>query len=245
MVIGLLCSLMNCCFIFWEGWTAVSSIATGVGSIATALMAFIALRSLWQNDKQLDELKKQREEETRARLVFEIVSYEHLFLLKITNVGKSTAYDLTCCIKSKLIDNHFSDYIKSTFERNNQKRFVMVPGRSLYFYLSPIHTTRRTHIIDGVSYTSEVIDHWLNQYQNEAIVITGSYCGKYEIKECFSINDFMGDSIVVHDDEVLALQGIIKEIKRNYEKCNSIPVLLDRINGMLLNDMETNNITEM
>ncbi len=236
---------MNCCIIFWEGWTSVSAIATGVGSIATAVMAFIALRSLLQNDKQLDELKKQREEETRARLVFEIVSYEHLYLLKITNVGKSTAYDLTFCINSKLIDNHFSDYIKSIFERNNQKRFVMVPGRSLYFYLSPIHTTQRTHIIKGVSFTSEVINQWLNQYQNEAIVITGSYCGKYEIRECFSINDFMGDSIVVHDNGVLALKDITKEIKRNNDSCKSILVLLDRINGTLLNDTETDNFTEV
>ena len=39
---------MNCCIIFWEGWTSVSAIATGVGSIATAVMAFIALRSLLQ-----------------------------------------------------------------------------------------------------------------------------------------------------------------------------------------------------
>lgn len=236
---------MNCCFMFWEGWTSVSAIATGVGSIATAVMAFIALRSLLQNDKQLDELKKQREEETRARLVFEIVSYEHLFLLKITNVGKSTAYDLTFCINSKLIDNHFSNHIKSIFERNNQKRFVMVPGRSLYFYLSPIHTTQRTHTIAGVSFTSEVINQWLNQYQNEAIVITGSYCAKYEIRECFSISDFMGDSIVVYDDEVIALQGITKEIKRNNERCKSIHVLLDRINETLLNDTDTNNITKV
>ena len=235
--------MMNCCFI-WDGWTAVGAIATGVGAIATAVMAFLALRSLLQNNKQLDELRKQREEENRARLIFEIITYEHEFLLKITNVGKSTAFDTVFCIKSKLIDHHFSEYIKSIFERNNQKRFVMVPGRSLYFYLSPIHTTQRTHTIDGVSFTSEVINQWLDQYQNEAIIITGSYCGKYNIHEEFSINDFVGYSIIVHDDEVLALQGITKEIKRNNENCKSIHVLLDRINETLLNDSETGINTE-
>ena len=235
--------MMIYCLI-WKGWNAVAAIATGFSAFATTAMAFIALRSLLQNNKQLDELRKQREEETRARLVFEIVAYEHEFLLKITNVGKSTAYDTVFCIKSKLIDHHFSEYIKSIFERNNQKRFVMVPGRSLYFYLSPIHTTQRTHTIDGVSFSSEVVNQWLDQYQNEAIIITGSYCGKYDIHEEFSINDFVGYSIVVHDEEVLALQGITKEIKRNNENCKSIHVLLDSINEKLLNDTERGINTE-
>ena len=210
---------MSVCCVYWQGWTAIAALATGVSAIATAIMAFIALRSLLQNKKQLDELKKQREEENRARLVFEIVSYQDLFLLKIMNVGKSTAFDVQLCINGNLIENHFSDYIKSIFEQNNQKKFVMAPGRRLYFYLTPIHTTQKTHKIDGVDFSSEMINQWLEKYKTEPIFITGSYCGKYEIQEKFSINDFMGTSLIVYDNTTLALQDIGKELKKINEKC--------------------------
>ena len=210
---------MKICCIYWQGWTAIAAIATGLSAIATAVMAFVALRSLLQNKKQLDELKKQREEENRARLVFEIISCQQIFMLKIMNVGKSTAFDVFLNIKSKLIEEHFSEYIKSIFEQNNNKRFVMAPGRCLYFYLTPIHTTQKTHKIDGEVFSSEMINQWLEKYKAEPIFITGSYCGRYEIQEKFSINDFMGTSLIVYDNTTLALQDIGKELKKINEKC--------------------------
>lgn len=210
---------MSICCVYWQGWTAIAAIATGLSAIATAVMAFIALRSLLQNKKQLDELKKQREEENRARLVFEIVSYQQIFMLKIMNVGKSTAFDVFLDIKSEVIEKHFSEYIKSIFVQNNNKRFVMAPGRCLYFYLTPIHTTQKTHKIDGVDFSSEMINQWLEKYKDEPIIITGSYCGRYEIHEKFSINDFMGTSLIVYDNTTLALQDIGKELKKINEKC--------------------------
>lgn len=210
---------MKICCIYWQGWTAIAAIATGLSAIATAVMAFVALRSLLQNKKQLDELKKQREEENRARLVFEIISCQQIFILKIMNVGKSTAFDVFLNIKSKLIEEHFSEYIKSIFEQNNNKRFVMAPGRCLYFYLTPIHTTQKTHKIDGEVFSSEMINQWLEKYKAEPIFITGSYCGRYEIQEKFSINDFMGTSLIVYDNTTLALQDIGKELKKINEKC--------------------------
>ncbi|MBQ3944794.1 MAG: hypothetical protein II670_04195 [Alphaproteobacteria bacterium] len=210
---------MSICCVYWQGWTAIAAIATGLSAIATAVMAFIALRSLLQNKKQLDELKKQREEENCARLVFEIVSYQQIFMLKIMNVGKSTAFDVFLDIKSEVIEKHFSEYIKSIFVQNNNKRFVMAPGRCLYFYLTPIHTTQKTHKIDGVDFSSEMINQWLEKYKDEPIIITGSYCGRYEIHEKFSINDFMGTSLIVYDNTTLALQDIGKELKKINEKC--------------------------
>ena len=95
----------------------------------------------------------------------------------------------------------------------------MAPGRCLYFYLTPIHTTQKTHKIDGVDFSSEMINQWLEKYKAEPIFITGSYCGRYEIQEKFSINDFMGTSLIVYDNTTLALQDIGKELKKINEKC--------------------------
>lgn len=206
---------MNMICILWNGWTAVAAIATGLSAFATAIMAGVTVRSLTQNKAQLDEIKKQFDEENRARLLFEIVSVQDLFLLKIVNVGKSTAFDVHFTIKSKLIDNHFSMDIKSCFEETAQKNFILVPKRCLYLYLSSVYTSKN-HTIFDKKYSSTIINDWLDKYKNEKIFITGQYCGKYKINEEFSIADFIGmeHCIVIHDDITIALQEINKEIKK-------------------------------
>ena len=75
--------------------------------IANILMALFALIAIWQNRIQLHELKKQYNEDSRARLVFEIVAKQNSFLLKINNVGKDTAYDVRLNIHSDILENHF------------------------------------------------------------------------------------------------------------------------------------------
>ena len=47
-----------------------------LSSIASFGMIFITYRSLLQNKEQIDELKQQREEDERARLVFSIIVYQ-------------------------------------------------------------------------------------------------------------------------------------------------------------------------
>ena len=82
-------------------WTAVSAIITAI----TALVAVIAL---WQNKQQLKEMRQQWLEDRRARLSFGIISNDGLFLLRITNVGKETAYNISITLTGVLIDNHYS-----------------------------------------------------------------------------------------------------------------------------------------
>ena len=203
---------MNIICVLWNGWTAVAAIATGLSAIATAIMVGMTMRSLSQNKAQLAEMKKQFEEENRARLLFEIVSYQNTFLLKIANIGNTTAYDVNINIKSKLIDEHFSDEIKSYFEQTNKKNHIMAPLWCLDLFISPNHSTLQTHTIGGKTYSSDQTNKWLETYQNEKIFITGKYCRKYEIQEEFSISDFIGKSLIVHDSISLVLQDISREI---------------------------------
>ena len=79
-------------------WTAVSAIITAI----TALVAVIAL---WQNKQQLKEMRQQWLEDRRARLSFGIISNDGLFLLRITNVGKETAYNISMTLTGDPIDN--------------------------------------------------------------------------------------------------------------------------------------------
>ena len=210
---------MNCCN-FCLDW---STIATGSSAIATFIMALIALISLLQN-------KNQFRNENRARLVFEIISYQNKTMLKIMNVGKSTAYDVQMCFKSNLIENHYSKSIKSVFEKISEKKLVMAPGRCIYIPLTPAYTTKQTsHTIGGQIFTSDSINKWLDEYKDEKIVITGKYCKKYKIKEEFSITDFLGFSAIVYDDNTMALQDIKEELKQNNDNSSSIITLLETI----------------
>ena len=93
--------MIVCCSIC-ANWTAISAIATGLSAIATMVLAIFAFISLLQSKKQIKEIKNQQEEDTRARLFFEIVSQDNHFYLKITNAGKSTAYRSSWLTKGNL-----------------------------------------------------------------------------------------------------------------------------------------------
>lgn len=110
-------------------WTAVIAIITAI----TALVAVIAL---WQNKQQLKEMRQQWLEDRRARLSFGIISNDGLFLLRITNVGKETAYNISMTLAGDPIDNHYSEAIKNSYTRLQNQSFAIEAGVSKYFYLS-------------------------------------------------------------------------------------------------------------
>lgn len=205
-----------------------------IGIIANLLMALFALIAIYQNRKQLLELKKQRDEDTRARLLIEIVSNRGLFLLKITNVGKETAYNTKLCIQSEMINNHFSKEVKNRFNKINTLRTIIVAGRSLYFYISPIKQTDTTHQIRDEYFNSAEINKWLDTYWNTPIIIKGSYCGRYIINEEISIKDFVGTgSIVVIDDATIALQEVSKGLSCKNNLHRPIQENIDNISNSM------------
>ena len=161
--------MIICCSIC-ANWTAISAIATGLSAIATLVLAIIAFFSLRQGKNQLKEIKNQQEEDTRARLIFEIVSQDDHFYLKITNAGKSTAYNIQLSIKSALIDNHFSPEIKSIYEKINQRNLIMVPNRNIYYPISPIISDPSVSIeVCGKNYAAKNIKEWIEQNKETTI----------------------------------------------------------------------------
>lgn len=79
-------------------WTAVSA-------IITTITALVAVMALWQNKQQLKEMRRQRLEDRRTLLSFGIILNDGLFLLRITNVGKETAYNISITLTGDPIDN--------------------------------------------------------------------------------------------------------------------------------------------
>lgn len=217
-----------------------------LSSVANSLMALFALIAIWQNRKQLLELKKQYNEDSRVRLTFEIISDKGLFLLKISNVGKATAYNTRIIVESSMLDNHYSNTVKSQYEEIKRFNATLVAGRNLYYIISPIKTANEsTYRIGMESFNLDVINKWLDMYWKTPIYITGSYCGIYDIKEVLSLQDFMaGGSIIVEDSSTIALKEISRGLSCKNDSYRPIQENIEKIMN-IINQISTekkNNI---
>lgn len=57
---------------------------TAIGAIITALMMVATFYTVYQNSKQLNELKRQWNESNRPRLYGRISNYQHAYFLRFT-----------------------------------------------------------------------------------------------------------------------------------------------------------------
>lgn len=188
-------------------WNAISA-------IVTAIMALIAIISLCQNRRQLRILKEQWREDNRARLNFSVIVNDELYLLKISNIGKETAYNIKLNLSGDLIDNHYSDSIKDLYKKLQSRAIAIEAGVSKYFYISRVKSLDGGPIQirgDKAAHTQESVNKWIDDNRDKPLKITGSYCDKYDINESFCISDFIMDgSLRLKDDLVASVQGIKK-----------------------------------
>lgn len=161
-----------------------------INAISNIVMAAIALISLlyslylgWTN-------RKQRQEDLRARLSISIVDWHNKYMLKVTNVGKETAYRVTLKVSGKPISENLYSFVREVFEKLSSISFCLEAGNSVFYLISPTeHWKKEEGIGEDVRSWNEIIE-WLKKYDDEDIVIRGSYCDRYEIREQFSIREF-------------------------------------------------------
>ena len=151
-------------------------------------MAAIALASLAFSFYVLYRDRKQRIEDVRARINCSIVSWKDNYFLQIHNVGKETAYDIHIKVEGKPISENPYTHIKSVFAELPNKALVLSAGEKFHFMVSPGITHNRNMGIGDDRHTSEEINDWLKQYDEEKIIISGIY-NKYKIDFSFSIRD--------------------------------------------------------
>lgn len=201
----ILCNSMN--------WMAVGSIATAASAILTLIMLGI-------NAYQIYILKKQRIEENRARLCFSVVAWNDMFLLKIKNVGKETAYNIKLKITGLIIDDHYSRNVKERLKKLEKRPFMMESGHTDYYDISYCYTENKKLTYEPgkpnvkEEFISTDVNKWLDTHLDDKITITGTYCDKYDINENFSISDFITGSIKYHDDITNELKILNKTLKK-------------------------------
>ncbi len=108
-------------------WVAISA-------IITLLMAIATFCSLWQNRKQLNELKRQWEEVHKPHVIAVLCRYSSKCYVVIKNISNNYAYCINVnlsihCIEDKYYNYEIKDKIKEVsfnLEPNGKKEFLLL-----------------------------------------------------------------------------------------------------------------------
>ena len=180
-----------------------------VASISSLVMAIITFFALIQNNKSLNQLKKQWDEEHRPIIEFSIVFKEGFTLLKVCNSGNKSAkqvkFSFNTFLKGHLIYQGFSK-----FYRDLEKRNISIEAKcSKYFFIAPIKG--KEMYIDHekkICIKKDKIAQWYEKHLNDTIHISCTYNGKYKYSDNLKLSDYMCGDVVIIDDEISAIHSI-------------------------------------
>ena len=164
-----------------------------LSSIASFGMIFFTYRSLQQNKGQLEELRQQREEEERARIVFSVIVYQHAFMLKISNIGKRNVFNAVL---------HFNeDFLNELMEEKYEEAFRQLS--SPFF----IEAGTSRHLFIG--FCQDVNDAWKNK--KVVIKMAGRYNDSYNINEEIDMSLFLNKTFMLVQGDLETTMSYIKK----------------------------------
>lgn len=164
-----------------------------LSAIASFGMIYFTYRTLQQNKEQLEEIKHQREEDERARLVFSVIVYQSAFYLKISNIGKRDVYEATIEFNEDFLNELLEERFQEGY-RQLGKSFFVETGTSRYLL---------------IGWCQDVNDAWKDK--NIVIKMKGSYNGSYTIDEDINMNLFLDKTFMVVQGELETTLGYIKK----------------------------------
>ena len=203
-------NIILCC-IDWNALTA----------IGTLLLAFVTVYSIWQ-------MKKQREEDIRARIDCSIIEWHNCYFFKIQNLGRCLAYNIQLKFAGNpVFTNPFRTLTEMYIELQN-KKLMLSPGGKLYFLLIPKEQSQLewTDRNKKEGQPTENITDWIRKNENEKIELTGTYNDRYPIDIKMSIRDFLANGSV---DVMEPLAEIAESLSSNGEDEQTIQKLLYNI----------------
>ena len=164
-----------------------------LSAIASFGMIYFTYRSLQQNKKQLEEMKAQREEEERARLVFSVIVYQTAFMLKISNIGKRNVYNAVIHFNEEFLNDLIEERFQKGY-RQLSKPFFVEAGSSKYLY---------------IGFCEDVNAAWKNK--NVIIKMKGLYNDIYTIDEELSMNMFLDKTFMDVKGDLETIMGYLKK----------------------------------
>lgn len=190
-----------------------------LSSMFMVFITYLSLRNskeqndkiLQQNKEQLDEIKKEREEAQRARLVFDIIINKTAYFLRIRNIGKENAFNVSINVNKDFIQN-LEDNDQVFFKKIKQTFYVLTDTPKYFF----------------IGLSTNVTKRW--NYKDISLSLNGTYCDNYQIKENINMNQFIDKLNIIIDDELTSTLKYFTESAIEREvKCNTIQRSLDII----------------
>lgn len=197
-----------------------------LSAIASFGMIYFTYRSLQQNKKQLEEIRKQREEDERARLVFSVIVYKKAFMLKISNVGKRNVYNAVIQFNEDFLNELFEEKIQEGYKQLS-KPFFVEAGTSRHLY---------------IGWCQDINDAWKDKHV--VIMMNGQYNDVYSIDEEINMDLYLDKTFMLVQGEVATELALIKQglVNNSY---SPIQVNIDRITKSLASiETSLNDITE-
>ena len=181
-----------------------------LSAIASFGMIYFTYRSLQQNKKQIEELKKQREEEERARLVFSVIVYQTSFILKISNIGRKNVFNAIIHFNEDFLDSLIEKRFQDGY-RQLSKPFFVEAGTSRHLY---------------IGHCPDVNEAWKDKHV--VIKMKGSYNGVYTIDEEIDMSLFLDKTFIVVQGDLETTMSYIKKglVNTSY---SPIQISMDRI----------------
>ena len=148
-----------------------------ISSFAMVLITYFALR---QNELQLVEMKKQRDDERKPKLHLSFVKKNRYFYLRIYNSGAYVAEDIGIEWPKEFISGHYCHFIENNLAYVSENPFCINPKESRYFTISHAHlgyweTTYYNIGADFEEYNFNEVNDWLNKVYKVKVTITYSY----------------------------------------------------------------------
>lgn len=164
-----------------------------LSAIASFGMIYFTYCTLQQNKKQLEEMRRQREEDERARLVFSVIVYQHAFMLKISNVGRRNVYNAVIHFNEDFLNELFEKKFEEGY-RQLEKPFFVEAGTSRHLF---------------IGWCQDINDAWKNK--NVVIRMKGSYNGIYNIDEEIDMSLFLDKTFMLVQGDLETTLGHIKK----------------------------------
>lgn len=164
-----------------------------LSAIASFGMIYFTYYTLQQNKKQLEEMRRQREEDERARLVFSVIVYQHAFMLKISNVGRRNVYNAVIHFNEDFLNELFEKKFEEGY-RQLEKPFFVEAGTSRHLF---------------IGWCQDINDAWKNK--NVVIRMKGSYNGVYNIDEEIDMSLFLNKTFMLVQGDLETTLGHIKK----------------------------------
>ena len=185
-----------------------------LSAIASFGMIYFTYRLLQQNKKQLEEMKLQREEEERARLVFSVIVYKKAFMLKISNVGKRNVYNAVIKFNDDFLNELFEEKFQEGYKQLSRPFFVEA-GTSRHLY---------------IGWCQDINDAWKNKHV--VIKMKGCYNDVHSIDEEIDMGLYLDKTFMLVQGEIATELALIKQglVNNSY---SPIQVNLDRITKTL------------